>query len=207
MHAGDVMPVDAECLGVGFVDELIVLVVIQIGDQYRHIVGVNPDVLFTFTQGFLNLFVVGDIHVGIHKATIRHGVTANLQDGTVLAVAFVCLIVSGANSVQAGFDGCFNVTVTVFSVAGVIAEYVFNGPSDTHQSVGVIKHFNIAAVPGYDPHLLIHYADAHGNIFNGGLQQGAVETQCLRGFIDNGNDVADLHVFAPQGGGQYDACG
>ena len=94
-----------------------------------------------------------------------------------------------------------------FAALGVVADQVRDRASHVQHAVRVAEHLLVAPVPGHQPHVRVHHADAGADVLQRGGQDLAVEAQLLPCLIQHGDHFAQFHARAAQHAGQHDARG
>ena len=197
--------VDAEGLLVGAVGEEVAALLVEVGDQRRHVVRVDADIVLRADQRLLDALLLGDVLVGVDEAAAGHGVALHLQHAAVLAVAHVAVGLAVADIVEQQLDVLLGVAGAVFAVVGVVAEDLVDGGADPDQVVREAEQLQVALVPHHQAQVLVHHADALVDVLDGGLEQGAVELQHLGGLVDDGDHVGDADAAPLQRRVDHDA--
>ena len=202
-HGGTV---DAHHRFIGTVGEEVATLLVEVGDQRRHVVGVDADVVFRADQRLFGALLLGDVLIGVDEAATGHRVALDLHHAVILAIAHVAVRLAVADGIQQLVDVLFGVARAVFAVVGVVAEDAIDGRADPDQVVREAEHVQVALVPHHQAHVLVDHADALVDVLDGRLQQGAVEFEHLRGFIDDGDDIRDADAATLQRRVDDDAC-
>ena len=178
--------------------------------QLRQFVGPFGDALFQalvgFGQGLLGLAERGDVGEAHDKTATGHRVADQLDHPAVGEQPLRGMRAALAHPVQAPRDMHFGLAGPAQAAFGVVADDIGNRPADADQAVRVIEQFQVTPVPGHQPQGLVDHADALGDVFDGALQQRAVELQDFGGFVGDPDDIFELH-FPPFNGGFHHRAG
>ncbi len=163
--------------------------------QFEGFVGVQ--------QGLLDALVIGHVGIGGDVAAAGHRPAAHFKDAAVIAQALEHIGRTLAHEGHALFDMLLDLARAALAALGIPADQIRDRTPDVDHAVGIFQHFQIAPVPRHQTHVGVDHADALRDVFQRRPHQLAVETQLLRGLVQQRHHFAQVHAGAAQCGGQH----
>ncbi len=181
---------------VGAVGEEVAALLVEVGDQCRHVVGIDADVALRADQRLLGALLLGDVLVGVDEPASRHRVAQHFQHRTVGAVALVAVGLAASDVLDQLLDMLLRIAGTVLAVVGVVAEHLLHRRADADQVVGEAEDLQVALIPHHQVEVLVDHPDTLVDVLDGRLEQGAVELQHLGRLVDDRDNVGDADAAA-----------
>ncbi len=145
-------------------------------------------------EGVFGSAELGDVGETHDEAAARHRVANQLDHLPIGKQPLRGVSAALAHPVQTPRNVNLCLARPAESALGVVTDDVGNRPANADQAFRVIEQLKVATIPGHQPQGLVDHADALGNVFDGPLQQRAVELQDFGGFVGDAYDVFQLHV-------------
>jgi hypothetical protein len=176
---------------------------LQLGGAVRHALLEHG---LGFDEFALDDLRIGDVGVGRYIPAAGHRLPADLDDLAVDEVALVPVRGAGTDVLDALLDLRFHAGSSEAALLAVEPDQVDDRFPDVDHAGRIVHQLLVAAVPADEPLRRIDDADALRNVLERRVEQAPVESERLRGFIEQQYDVADFRAGFAQCGGHYDTC-